>query len=60
MQTEKKFCPDCGCIMVLDFDEESYYCIDPNCSYEEDVEQEEDDEYRCPHCRRVIEEEDLP
>ena len=65
-----KDCPDCSMPMALDTNDFIYYCTDQECGYTEycedgkpaeAIEQEEDEEeYRCPHCQKVIAEELLP
>lgn len=65
MAAEQKECPDCGVIMR--YSEGVYSCLDPECGYVEDVEEveEEEDEdttedFTCPHCGKIIDEDDLP
>ena len=57
---EQRACPDCA--VVMGFADGVYFCLDPECGYtevEEEEEEEEEEGYRCPHCKRVIEEGDL-
>lgn len=64
---EQKDCPDCGAILGFDKDEGLYYCLDTDCGYTETCEDgkgvndiEEDTEFHCPHCNKIIDEDDLP
>jgi len=67
----KKECPDCGMPMSLTTDDFLWFCTDHvNCGYteycedgkppEEAEQDEEESEFRCPHCQKVITEELLP
>ena len=64
-----KDCPDCSMPMALDTEDFLYYCTDPECGYTEycedgkpaeQVEEEESEDFLCPHCHKVIAEEQLP
>ncbi len=70
-EIQKKECPDCGAIMGFDMDEALYYCLDNNCGYtetcedgkgvnDEEVVDDNDSEFHCPHCNHVIDKDDLP
>ena len=62
-QIEQRTCPDCGMIMAYDEHDEVYSCLDPDCGYTEDLndeEAEEEEVFRCPHCQKEIAEELLP
>lgn len=65
-----KECPDCGLTLSLDTNDFLYYCTDVDCGYteycedgnppEKDEEEEASEEFRCPHCGEIINEEQLP
>ena len=65
---EKKDCPDCGMVMLFDMGSGLFYCQDKECGYSDlcedgnpvELEEEDEEVYRCPHCMKIIEEDDLP
>ena len=62
-KNENRPCPKCKIIMAFQSTDGLYICIDPNCGYTEYVEDEdtaENDEFRCPHCGKVIDDDELP
>ena len=69
MSIPAKECPDCGMPMLLNTEEFIFFCADEECGYTEycednkdaeDNEIEDEQEFRCPHCHQIIEEELLP
>lgn len=65
-----KECPECALLMALDTNDFIFYCTDANCGYteycedgkpaEQEAEEEDSEEFRCPHCQEIITEEQLP
>lgn len=61
--SKEKECPDCG--VIMGYSDGVFACLDPDCGYveleeQEETEDEDEEVYRCPHCKRIIEEEELP